>query len=168
LTSLHLSTVSGAITGGNIKGDTLKWSTVSGGIESLSLEANRLDFSTVSGKISLTDAFTDHVELKTVSGGIEIAGDMERVTAKTTSGRIQVRLQDLKGNLHLSSVSGSVLLDIRGQADYSLHFTTVTGGFDGEDRLTIERIRNNNITATKGAGTYTVRVNTTSGKLTIN
>jgi hypothetical protein len=68
----------------------------------------------------------------------------------------------------MSTVSGDTSIRIGGTPDYRLSYKTVSGNFNSNVDINIEKIANKNITATSGNGTYQIMVSTTSGSLNIN
>ncbi|MDP3387783.1 MAG: DUF4097 family beta strand repeat-containing protein [Eubacteriales bacterium] len=168
LNNLELSNVSGAINLDKSVSKDTKMSTVSGALTANHIKSDRFDITTVSGKISLGNIMSDAISAKSVSGAIDVFGGMNSLTAKTTSGKVTANIEDLNGNIDITTISGAVELDIPEDSDYRLNFSTVTGGFDPGSGLVIEQIKNNDVTAVKGSGTYSVKISTTSGKLTIN
>lgn len=167
LNNLKLSNVSGAINVNSSTAKDTKMSTVSGALNVNGIKSDAFDLSTVSGKISIGDISSNNIAVKSVSGAINIFGEMNSITAKTTSGKVTTGIKDLKGDIDITTISGAVELDIPDNSDYRLNFSTVTGGFEPDSGLVIEQIKNNDVTAVKGNGTYSIKVSTTSGKLTI-
>jgi DUF4097 and DUF4098 domain-containing protein YvlB len=167
LNNLELSNVSGAIDLGKSTANNTKMSTVSGAITVNGIQSNQVDLSTVSGKISVGDISSDAISVKSVSGAIDIYGEINTFTARTTSGKITTRIENLNGDIDITTVSGAVELDVPEDSSYRLNFSTVSGGFEPSSGLEIIKIKNNDVTAVKGNGTNSVKISTTSGKLTI-
>lgn len=168
LNDLELSNVSGAINLGKSNAKVTKMSTVSGALTANDIKSDQIDISTVSGKITIGDITSDAISVKSVSGAIDIFGKINTITARTTSGKVTTRIENLNGDIDITTISGAVELDIPENSDYRLNFSTVSGGFEPGSGLEIIKIKNNDVTAVKGNGTNSVKVSTTSGKLTIN
>ncbi len=168
LNNLELSNVSGAINFDKSAANDTKMTSVSGALTANNIKSDRFGITTVSGKISLGDISSDAISVKSVSGAIDIFGEINSITAKTTSGKVTASIGHLNGDIDITTISGAVELSIPEDSEYRLNFSTVTGGFDPGSGLVIEQIKNNDVTAVKGNGTNTVKVSTTSGKLTIN
>ena len=162
---LRTSTTSGDITLGQVTG-SITLSTTSGEIRLEEGEGD-LDAESTSGDIrvgSLAGSF----RMSTTSGELTVsrAGSFGR--AHSVSGDIRVFLEDLTGDLDISTTSGAVDLAFPGTADFRFRFSTTSGecGTFFDDALSFDKKRKN-AEWELGAGTHSVEVSTVSGDLDI-
>ena len=162
---LRTSTTSGDITLGQVTG-SITLSTTSGEIR---LEEGEGDFDAerTSGDIrvgSLAGSF----RMSTTSGELTVsrAGSFGR--AHSVSGDIRVFMEDLTGDLDVSTTSGAVDLAFPGTADFRFRFSTTSGecGTFFDDALSFDKKRKN-AEGELGAGTHSVEISTVSGDLDI-
>ncbi|SHI86300.1 Putative adhesin [Dethiosulfatibacter aminovorans DSM 17477] len=168
LEELNLSAVSGSIFMNNITSDSLELSSVSGDLNLNSVNANNANLNTTSGKTDIYNFSGTEVDSTSVSGSINFSGQADEIDLSSTSGDLDLNLDNLRGNIDMSTVSGDVAIRIGGDPDYRLSFKTVSGDFNSNADLSIEKITNRNVTAERGNGTYQITVSTTSGSLNIN
>jgi DUF4097 and DUF4098 domain-containing protein YvlB len=82
------------------------------------------------------------------------------------SGSVRVQVEALtgRGDLHFSSVSGDVILELPKVLDADLSMSTVSGSIDSDYPLTLSgRMGRNKIAARIGAGGRTLDIGTVSG-----
>jgi len=168
LEEMDFSTVSGNISINSMKIDNLELSSVSGNLNLNSVAANDSNLSTTSGKTYLNSFTGMELDSSSVSGSIDFSGQADEVELSSTSGDLNLNLDSLKGNISMSTVSGDASIRIGGSPDYRLTYKTVSGDFNSNADINIERITNRDVTATSGNGTYRITVSTTSGSLNIN
>ncbi len=159
------STTSGDITLGQVTG-SITLSTTSGEIKLEEGEGD-LDAESTSGDIrvgSLAGSF----RMSTTSGELTVsrAGSFGR--AHSVSGDIRVFLEDLTGDLDISTTSGAVDLAFPGTADFRFRFSTTSGecGTFFDEALSFDR-KGRNAEGKLGAGTHSVEISTVSGDLDI-
>ena len=126
-----------------------------------------LDIHSVSGAIRVAQGDFNQITLVTVSGKIEIGQVNGRLTARSTSGDIDLSYAVFHLST-ISTVSGSVLVELPGDADGSFEFTSVSGDFRNEGMpLSQENLQNRKSSGVFGEGGELLDVNTTSGDLVL-
>lgn len=168
LEDLDLSTVSGNISLNKMEIDNLELSSVSGNLNLNSVDSKDANLGTTSGKTNIFEFSGKEVDSNSVSGSIDFSGQADEIDLSSTSGDLDLTLVNLQGNIDMSTVSGDVSISIGGSPDYRLTFRTVSGDFNSNADISIEKITNKNISATSGDGTHQISVSTTSGSLNIN
>jgi putative adhesin len=145
-----VKSVSGKITLDGMNG-VLDAKTVSGDVEAQGL-AGRVSFNSLSGDLTLAD------------------GDVERLDAKTVSGRVTADLDPGDGaKLRVATVSGEVAIRLPAQASTRVELRSTSGRVQSEfDGLAPARAPGGNtLTGTLGAGTGQLVVTTVSGLVTL-
>ena len=124
-----------------------------------------LDIHSVSGDIHVAQGDIDQISLVSVSGKIRIDQANGRLTGRTTSGDLEITYKTFHLST-LSSVSGSVMVDLPADADGQFEFTSVSGDFQNDGMpLSLENQQNRKSSGTFGQGGELIKVQTTSGDL---
>ena len=124
--------------------------TVSGDLIGTGLRGT-LDLGTVSGDLRLTDVEGDVLEVSTVSGDVTFAGPI-----------------DNKGRYDFKTLSGDVVMTLPRQPDAVVSAVTFSGDLDSVFPITQSgRSRRHRFTATWGAGTATLDLESFSGDIKI-
>ena len=140
---------------------------------------------TVSGRVELRQIFPNVEQiLKTVSGRIETDNAAD-LTASSTSGSIEfefsggnldlrtvsgsiegdVHSVDDDGEISISSVSGSVKLEVPETFDAALNLHSTSGSVSVDLPVTITMSKRNKLEGTTGKGLIPVEIGTTSGSI---
>ena len=131
----------------------------------------RFDASTVNGNVR-AENMGRVVKAASVNGGITVATD-SWAQASSVNGSVSVRMgrADWPGTLHLSSVNGSVNLDVPANLSAEVHFSSVNGSLDSDLPLTVTHTSGRwgpkNIEGKIGGGGRELEVNTVNGSLRI-
>lgn len=162
---LRTSTTSGDITLGQVTG-SITLSTTSGEIK-LEEGLEDLDAESTSGDIrvgSLAGSF----RMSTTSGELTVSRAGAFGTAHSVSGDIRIFLENLTGDLDISTTSGAVDLACPDTADFRFRFGTTSGECDTffDEALSFDR-KGRNAEGKLGAGTHSVKISTVSGDLDI-
>jgi hypothetical protein len=141
----------------------------------------------VSGKITL-DGVTGPVDAGTVSGDVEaqgldgrvgfnsVSGDLtvadgavEKLEAKTVSGRVTADIDLGDGAVRVSTVSGAVAIRLPSEVSTRVELRSTTGRLQSEfDGLSSSRSPGaNTLTGTLGSGAGRLQVTTVSGQVTL-
>jgi len=183
-----LKSSSGSISVNTLKAEAADISTSSGRISVDTLTAEAADISTSSGRISLdriTGALTaksssgrisgetvnGNVSAENTSGGISfdmVAGSIE---AKTSSGKIDCSVNEITGDIMLSSTSGRVELTIPRNANFNFSARRTSGGLSTpfSDRLFSPVSDKRLVQGIIGDGTpkNSIDIRTTSGSINV-
>ena len=129
-----------------------------------------LDAKTVSGDVE-AQGLAGRVSFNSVSGDLTLAdGDVERLDAKTVSGRVTADLAPGDGaKLRVATVSGEVAIRLPAQASTLVELRSASGRLQSEfDGLASTRTPGGNtLTGTLGAGSGRLLVTTVSGLVTL-
>jgi len=186
---LLVETVSGRITGKHLYGEEIRLDTASGDIGITDCKAND-DFQadTMSGKINVENltcnianvesasgdiklysvVSSEKILANSISGTIDIQAERGNIKADTTSGDIKVRLKELD-SFKASSTSGSVYLEIPDTSDFNIDIETLSGSIQCRDfNLKRATSTKNKLKGTVGNGKGDIRIETTSGNVTVS
>ncbi len=133
--------------------------TVNGAHGALSLE-------TVSGDIVASDAPAG-VRARTTSGELDLRGACERVDAGTQSGNIRTRLRGPLREATVASVSGDVELELAAGVGATLDVRSTSGSIDCSAPVIVTGHDTRSLGARLGTGVAPVRIQTTSGSVSI-
>lgn len=144
--------------------------TVSGDVVGSRL-AGTLDIGTVSGDLDLTDIHGDVLDAQTVSGDVRLDRvDAREVGAETVSGSVTFAGPiDGKGVYDFKTLSGDVTVTLPKQPDAKMSAVTFSGDLRSDFPVSSssERRRRNRVTATWGAGTAELDLESFSGNIRI-
>jgi len=126
-----------------------------------------LSAGSVSGDVTVTGLQGD-VRAASVSGEVHLERihSATSVSATSVSGNVRVQVEALtgRGDLHFSTVSGDVVLELPKALDADLSMSTVSGSIDSDYPLTLNgRFGRNKIAARIGNGGRTLDIGTVSG-----
>ena len=145
-------------------------SSVSGGID-VSGTGNTLEqkLSTTSGNI-VTEESGD-LEISSVSGTLKFGSAGRRISASTTSGRIDGELEKISdsGEIDMKSVSGRVSLEVPPDFSAEVDLHSVSGGVTSELPVSVTESKRNKIEGTIGSGNSgtELEISTVSGSIKI-
>ena len=143
--------------------------TVSGDLVGTGLRGT-LNLGTVSGDLRLTDVAGDALDAGSVSGNVELDRVVVRdVSAETVSGNVTfVGPIDGKGTYDLKTLSGDVTVTLPKEPDAKMSAVTFSGKIDSDLPVsTTGRHRRNRYSATWGAGTGQLDLESFSGDIRI-
>ncbi len=143
--------------------------TVSGDVIGSALKGT-LDVGTVSGDLRLTDVGGDALDAVSVSGNVELDRvTVREVSAETVSGDVTfVGAIDGKGSYDFKTLSGNVTVTLPKEPDAKMSAVTFSGGLKSDFPISAAgRRRRNRYSATWGAGTAQVDLESFSGNIRI-
>ena len=151
-----VSTTSGRVELRNITSQTLHASTTSGRIELSSVAADGITLRTVSGRIEAVNTEAGRLQTQTTSGRHELSGSFEEVSARSVSGRIEVRSQVVPESLVAHATSGRITVFVPGGEAISVQYSTRSGRFSSAIPV-----------ITHGGAGAQFELSTTSGRISI-
>jgi hypothetical protein len=125
-----------------------------------------LALETTSGGIEVRDAPAG-IHARTVSGRLEVTGACARVDVETRSGDILAQLREPLQAAQVSSASGDVQLELPGGIGADLRAHSTSGSIDCTIPVTIVEHGRNSLQAKVGRGGAPVRIETSSGDVSI-
>lgn len=137
--------------------------------ESASLEldgvnSDKIIVSSSSGDVKLNDVSTNYLNVSTKSGNINVVGEkINDFKAVSDSGKIQGKFFIPPYNAKIQSNSGDVKLLFRKYYDFNVKITTDSGKFNSDFDL-----KKDGDTYLYGTSTIVIKIETTSGNITIN
>lgn len=161
-----ISTMSGSITASKLWGDNISVDTLSGTVMLSKCEAQMVDVESSSGKVTLSQCIVSELaDLEAISGVISFDGIASGINAETTSGSINISLnQPLSQDCIFESISGAITLSMPDNPGFKLVFDTLSGsifnafsGYSG-GKSGIDSY---------GAGYVVIRAETSSGAIRI-
>lgn len=162
---LQVSTTSGDVSLGQVTGD-MTLSTTSGEFR-LEKGQGELDAGSVSGDIRV-DSLDGGFSLNTTSGTLSIAEGRGYGRASSVSGDIRIFLAGLRGNLTISTTSGSMDISLPKEASLELTFDSTSGECNTffDESLSFNK-RGNKAEGRYNGGDNIIDVSSTSGDLLI-
>ncbi len=130
LTSINASTMSGDITyNASNQADELVLKSISGDINARNIHADEITCKSTSGDIKLDSINGTKVNVGSISGDVDIDGDYSGISCKTTSGEIEVKLNQplTERNNVLESISGSINVKTDNIGGLKADYSTVSG-----------------------------------------
>jgi len=125
------------------------------------------ELSTTSGSIK-TDS-SANLDISSVSGSLVFSSDGERITASTTSGRIEGVLEQApdSGRIELKSVSGRVVLEVPDNINADVDLHSVSGSVSSELPVSVTESRKKSLRGRIGSGGTIIDIGTVSGSIRI-
>ena len=157
-------TVSGELQVHNVAAEQVQLKTTSGDIVAENVAGiKKFTASTVSGEAKMTDIQAGELEFGTTSGDLVFRGTAEEFKGSAVSGELDVTLENWPGETKLESVSGDVAFRAPSSPEgFTCKFKTVSGDFQSGFAT-----QKSGDTYICGAGTFDVKINTTSGDVTL-
>jgi lia operon protein LiaG len=145
--------------------------TSSGDMNFRSIQATGIEMQSSSGDQSVAGMHAENTRLTSSSGEIRVTDLQGDAKAESSSGDISLRYSEFAADLEVRSSSGDVELYLTDTAEFRLEarassgdidcaFPVIMGGSDDESRR-------NRLSGTVGQGTHSVKVQTSSGDITI-
>ncbi len=169
-TPATLELISGSLVASALR-DGVDVEVTSGRVTLLGL-AGRVTAKTVSGPVEALGVGGE-VALDTVSGELVVADSTaSRVSARTISGSVTADLDNPPhhSEIHLSAISGEVTARVREDSDLDVHLYAVSGRVTSafpDIRYDAAQGRRNSARGVLGSGAGRLRVNTTSGNISL-
>ena len=123
------STTSGRIELRNITAQDLEATTVSGRIELFTTEAEQIQLRTVSGRIGTTNTQAQTLHAQTTSGRVELSGSFHDVSARSSSGRIDITSHLVPERLAAHTSSGRIEVTVPNEGPVHVQHSTGSGRF---------------------------------------
>ena len=130
--NFQVNTVSGRIEVSDISANAVSLRTTSGRIMISDIEADEIHLHTVSGRIETENTMTADLQAQTTSGRHELSGDFQRVNARSTSGRIEVRSTTVPESLTARTTSGRIEVTVPNEEAVSVQYSMSSGRFSSE------------------------------------
>lgn len=129
--------------------------------------STRQELSSTSGSIT-TDG-SGELDISSVSGSLTFAASGSNILASTTSGRIDGILKKAPnpGIIDMSSVSGSIRLEVPSDLNADINMHSVSGSVSTEFPVSVTSTRKNSIKGTVGSGGTSIEISTVSGSIKI-
>lgn len=166
LRELDVDSVSGNVALNNVKTADCELETLSGNISLTNVTAPVLHAESVSGKITAGEGVYGDVEFETVSGDITLengSSPLRSFEAESVSGKVRLWARRCPSLVEIETTSGKAELIFSEGAGFTLTFHTVSGKFESQ----FETTKNGNVYTAAGEGNGSIRVDTTSGNVTV-
>lgn len=125
--SLRVTTYSGDVElEKNLEAASLHIQTLSGDILCPQLRCGTAELLSTSGDLEVSGEICE-LQLQTVSGDCDFRGTAGRVTVKSTSGDVTLKLDNVPDGLELNTVSGDTRLTLPDNDGFFLHYKRVSG-----------------------------------------
>lgn len=180
--------VSGEIDFGEIKAEKISINTVSGGINGNVSDGSYIDIESVSGELNMTSAIGKEIHVESVSGEIEISnaesdsfyadsksggisiGEVESdyIEIESVSGEVELKVDEQQGDIKIKTVSGEVVLDIKGKMNTRLDVHSNSGSVSCDYDIDIVDKKTETVLVAKiSSGKYSIEIDTVSGSITL-
>ncbi|RKJ40500.1 hypothetical protein D7X94_07135 [Acutalibacter sp. 1XD8-33] len=162
--SMDISSVSGRVAVSDLRAEVLNIRSVSGGVLTENLSAQVLKLGTVSGSVETERAAAEKAELSSVSGRVMAHANAEKFKVHTTSGRVELTVDQCPEKAEFNSVSGELRLNLPENEGFTAEFNSMSGGFTTDFPAKIEKDgKKKRGRAVYGGGGTKIKMNTTSG-----
>ena len=144
--------------------ETLEVSSVSGDIRLADAEAEKsCKLESVSGDITAERSAFKKIDIDTVSGETGIlSGSGAEISVNTTSGNITVKADMPADKTEIGTISGDILIYVKGDEDMAFKFESVSGSFETDVPMTASGDR-----MIMGRGRKTAEISSISGDLSV-
>ncbi len=141
--------------------------TTSGTARIGAVRADSMEAHSTSGELAARSITSREASLTTVSGALRVKYQSGNLSARTTSGPINVGYGSQPGTVDITSTSGSVTLGLPAGSDFTLDARSVSGGISCAFPLTVTTHSERALEGVAGKGTAVVRIQTISGGIRI-
>lgn len=127
----------------------------------------KVDAGTVNGGVYVRDVRTE-VRANTINGAVEVQSTTGPVNASTINGSLRVRVDALQdaGDMQLSTVNGSAVLEVPASLNADVEMGTMNGRLETDFPMTVTgRIDPHHLHTTLGKGGRRVELETTNGNV---
>lgn len=132
--------------------------TVSGDIKLDEVKSNKIDINTTSGGIKLRDNKVKFIDASTTSGDVKFQGLGNYFKINTTSGKVEIELEEMFEEITSSSVSGDIRIKIPENDGFKLKYSTISGDLKSDFNLDAGEYK---------TGSSKITLRTTSGDIDI-
>lgn len=165
--NLEVRSTSGDITIEDSYARTLDIENVSGNTKIERTASQSLLVKSVSGHINGERIGAGKVDAETASGDITLSGLTGACNGKSISGEVNLRYTELRAPVSVENASGDVVLTLDKEADMSVIFKTLSGGFKSDYPLVFEKQSGTKVEGKSQNGKFPVRVETATGDFEI-
>lgn len=146
----------------------LQITTSSGNNKLADITCQQIVMDSTSGEIRAERIKTDTFQAKSSSGNIVTTGLDGGARLKATSGNIEVTASNARGEYHLSASSGNIKLALPANTGFELDSQVSSGNIRCDFTLDNQNKGEKYLKGTVGNGEIPLRVDTTSGNITIS
>lgn len=139
----------------------------SGNVSLKHLQAESLNFKGTSGNVKADHVITGESEWKLSSGNMKLNEFQGPIAAQLTSGNMEMNLSKLTGPIESSITSGRAVIDLPDDANFTLDAKVTSGKIRNEFPLQDAVFDNRNWQGKYGNGEHLIKLNSTSGNITI-
>lgn len=149
--------------------ESISIKTVSGDLNINYLDSDSFRFSSVSGDINADIIYSVNSLVKTTSGDCDIDLFRGSMMFSSVSGDINVKYEQLDGDLTMKSVSGDAEISLPKNSEFEMIGKTVSGDLSCEFPLVvIGSVKRGRLRGQVGSDDYTISAATTSGDVNIS
>lgn len=160
---VEVDCISASVSVSDLKINELEVDSVLGNVNITACEIGEAEIKSVSGKIKIADVDSDFAEINSTSGEISFSGNAQKIEIDNVSGNIDVSVDNLPTEIEVKSTSGAVVFNPKGERNFKIKYSTTSGKYKSDLPCTVDGKY-----LIYGEGTYTYKISTTSGNLTVN
>jgi len=131
-TNLNVHTTSGRVEASRVSVHELYVNTTSGRIEIDGANTFSTNLRTVSGRIEVRDSNAQDLTTRTTSGRHYLSGAFGEVTARSTSGRLEIESSIVPESLYANATSGRIAVTVPNIDPISVSYSITSGRFSSE------------------------------------
>lgn len=164
---LRVETTAGDVSLSGITADDIFIKSVSGDIRGRQLVSKELQATEASGNISLSANTEESISISSVSGDTHLSGQAGQITVKSTSGDIELLLDDVRGPLSAASIAGDISIAVPKDA----HTFGTISSISGDRTVNIARASSQDSAKSTqysaGEALYEISASSISGDVTV-
>lgn len=126
---ININTTSGNITINNSEFDSIKTDTVSGRVNINNVTSDRLSFNSTSGDVNISDTISTEVSHSSVSGVFDFDGELKKLNANSTSGRVALTSRIVPEAIDIDTISGRINVSMPKSDEINVSYNTISGKF---------------------------------------
>ncbi len=150
-----------------IKLDELVIDMSSGNVELQNIDANVFRHDGSSGRLMIDTLSTRDGKIDISSGNVKLSHYEGPLNGELSSGRLEVGIDTLNGDIVLDLSSGKVELDLPDDADFTLNGETSSGSVSSDFSLKNQKMDSGDLSGVHGSGKYNIDVSVSSGSVRI-
>lgn len=165
---LDIRLTSGKIEADNLSGNTLNFKVSSGKMKIKNVECNQLKVTGASGEVDIQNTKAEQADVEVTSGKIDMAMVEGQLNVKTSSGKINYKMNALYNDTKLKSSSGVISVQLNKDPNVQVKANSSSGSIDINRELKHATVLSKTkIEGELGEGASLLDISTSSGKITI-
>ncbi len=131
------------------------------------IQVNEFEHRGATSKLEADYLNTRRADIKITTGKLSLNHFYGELNGKTTTGKINVQIDQLDHPVTLKSTTGNISLDLPHDGSFTLEASVSMGDIDNEFPLTITRLDKRDLEGTAGDGKHSIDLHVSTGSINV-